>query len=112
MFKQKDMPNSLWGEAITIDAYVLNRCPIRILNNKVPKEVWSGKKPSVNYIKVFDSICHKHVPAATRKNLGDKSEAMILVSYHKTWVYRLFNPISGKLLIHRDIIIDEYETSN
>lgn len=91
---------------------MLHRCPTRILKNKVPKEVWSGKKPYVNHLKVFDSICYKHVPDARRKKLDDKSEVMILVDYHKTRAYILFNSISGNLMISRDIINDENEAWN
>jgi hypothetical protein len=39
--------------------------------------------------------------------LDDKSEPMILVGYHKTGVYRLFNPINEKIVMSRDIVIDE-----
>ena len=97
---------------MTTVAYVLNRCPTKRLKNKVPEEVWSGKKSSVNHLRVFGSICYKHVPNAGRKKLDDKSEAMILVGYHKTGAYRLYNPISGKIMISRDIVIDENESWN
>ena len=33
----------------------MNRCPTKILKNKVPEEVWSGKRPSVSHLKVFGS---------------------------------------------------------
>ena len=82
------------------------------MKNKVPEEVWSGKKPYVNHLRVFGSICYKHVPDARRKQLDDKCEAMILVGYHKTGAYRLYNPIIGKVIISKDIIIDENESWN
>jgi len=91
---------------------VLNRCPTKRLKNKVPEEVWSGKKPSVNHLRVFGSICYKHFRDARRKKLDDKCEAMILVGYHKTGAYRLYNPISGKIMIGRDIVVDENESWN
>jgi len=53
MLKQRSITNSLWGEAVTTVAYVLNRCPTERLKNKVPEEVWSGKKPSINHLRVF-----------------------------------------------------------
>jgi len=56
MLKQRSMPNSLWGEAVTTVVYVLNMCPTKRLKNKVPEEVWSGKKPYVNHLRVFGSI--------------------------------------------------------
>ena len=53
------------------------------------------------------SICYKHVPNTRRRNLGDKSEPMILVGYHKTGAYKLLNPINKKIMMSRDIVIDE-----
>lgn len=37
---------------------------------------------------------------------------MIFVGYHKTEAYKMFGPISGKIMISRDIIIDENEAWN
>jgi len=107
MLKQRSMPNSLWGEAVTTAAYVLNRCPTKILKNKVLEEVCSGNKPSVNHLRVFRSVCYKHVPDARRKKLDDKCEAIVLVGYHKTRAYRLYNPITRKIVINRDIMTNE-----
>lgn len=91
---------------------MLNRCPNNETKEKVLEQVWSGKKPFVNHFKVFGSIFHKLVPNASRKKLDDKSEAIILVGYHNIGIYRLFNRITGKLLVCRDIIIYENESWN
>ena len=107
MLKQKNLPKSLWGEAVSIVVYILNRCPTKILKNKVFEEVWSGKQPSVSHLKVFDSMCYKHIPDARRTKLDGKSEPMILVGYHKTGAYRIFNPVNEKIVLSRDIVIDE-----
>ncbi|XP_058762463.1 uncharacterized protein LOC131635834 [Vicia villosa] len=75
MLKQKGMPHPLWGDVVTIAAYVLNSYLVRRLKNKVLEEVWSGKKSFMNYLKVIGSIFDKHVPDARRKKLNDKNEA-------------------------------------
>ncbi|XP_050916662.1 uncharacterized protein LOC127131803 [Lathyrus oleraceus] len=82
-------------------------CHTNKLKNKVPKEVWSGKRPSVDHLKVFGSMCYTHVPDARKRKLDDKSEPMNLVGYHKIGAYRLFNPINHKIMISRYIVIDE-----
>ncbi|WJX17846.1 hypothetical protein P8452_07710 [Trifolium repens] len=69
--------------------YILNRSPTKKLKDKVPEEVWSKSKPSVSHLKVFGSLCYKHVPDAKRKKLEDKSVPMIFVGYHRTGAYRL-----------------------
>lgn len=35
MLKQKSLPHKFWGEAVSIAAYVLNRCPTKNLKNQV-----------------------------------------------------------------------------
>ncbi|XP_058746106.1 uncharacterized protein LOC131618977 [Vicia villosa] len=107
MLKQKNLPKSLWGEAVSAAVYILNKCPTKKLKNKIPEEVWSGKQPSVSHVKVFVSMCYKHVPDTRRRKLDDKSEPMILVGYHKTGAYRLFNLVNTKILLSRDIVVDE-----
>ncbi|GAU34373.1 hypothetical protein TSUD_217130 [Trifolium subterraneum] len=110
MVKHRNLPKSFWGEAVATAVYVLNRCPTKKLKDKVPEEVWSGKKPSVSQFKVFGALCHKHVPEAKRTKLDDRSESMILVGYHVTGEYKLYNPISKKMTYSRDVIVDEAKT--
>ncbi|GAU17358.1 hypothetical protein TSUD_232340 [Trifolium subterraneum] len=103
MVKQKGLPHRFWGEAVSTTVYILNRSPTKKLIDKVPEEVWSKCKPSVTHFKVFGSLSYKHVPDARRKKLDDKSEPMVFVGYHRTGVYRLYNPTSDKIEISRDV---------
>ncbi|GAU38708.1 hypothetical protein TSUD_396360 [Trifolium subterraneum] len=66
-----------------------------------------GSKPSVNHLRVFGSVAYKHVPDQLRKKLDNKSEMMILVGYHNTGGYKLFDPINRTIVISRDVLIDE-----
>jgi transposase InsO family protein len=109
MLKQKNMPHMFWGEAVSTATYILNKCPTKKLKNKVPEQAWSGRKPSVKHLKVFGSICYKHIPDAKRSKLDDKSEKMILLGYHSTGAYKLYDPISKKVHISRDVIVDDNE---
>ncbi|XP_050909407.1 uncharacterized protein LOC127123207 [Lathyrus oleraceus] len=72
------------GEVASIVAYILNRCPTKKLKNKVSKVVWSVKRPSVSHLKVFGSMCYKHVLNARRRKLDDKSEPMVMNSGEAT----------------------------
>jgi hypothetical protein len=109
MLKQKNLPHKFWGEAVTTAAYILNKCPTKKLNLKVPEEAWCGRKPSVKHLKVFGSLCYKHVPDARRSKLEDKSEIMILIGYHPTGAYKLYNPVNQKVHFSRDVIVNEAE---
>lgn len=107
MLKQKNLPKSLWGGAVTIIVYILNRFPTKKLKKKVPEEVWSDKRPLMSHLKVFSSIYYNHVLDARRRKLYNRSETMILVGYHKTGANKLFNPINDNIMMSRDIVIDE-----
>ncbi|MCH85090.1 copia-type polyprotein, partial [Trifolium medium] len=91
MLKGKHLPKELWGEAVNTACYVLNRCLTKRLNGVTPEESWSGHKPSVSHLKVFGSIAHRHV----------------LVGYHSTGGYRLYDPINKSIVISRDVVVDE-----
>jgi len=103
------LPHKLWGEAFTTAAYILNKCPTKKLNLKLPEEAWCGRKPSVKHFKMFGSLCYKHVSDARRSKLEDKSEIMILIGYHPTGAYKLYNLVTQKVHISRDVIVNEAE---
>jgi hypothetical protein len=44
----------LWGEAAMTAIYVQNRSPHRILKDMTPEEAFSGKKPNVENLRIFD----------------------------------------------------------
>ncbi|PNX65754.1 cysteine-rich receptor-like protein kinase 25-like protein, partial [Trifolium pratense] len=80
--------------------------------DKVPEAVWSGLTPSVKHLRVFGSLCHRHTSDKRRQNLDDKSEALILVGYHTTESYRLYNPITKRTTISRNVKVSEKEQWN
>ena len=90
----------------TTVAYILNKCPTKKLNLKVPEEAWCGRKPSVKHLKVFGSLYYQHVPYARRSKLEDKSEIMILIGYHPTGAYKLYNHVTQKVYIRWDVIVN------
>src|ERR1044072_10006899 len=70
-------------------------------------EAWIGSKPSVSHFRVFGSMCFKHVPEQLRRKLDDQSEVMVLIGYHSTGAYKLYSPIKDKLVLSRDVCVDE-----
>lgn len=107
MLKSKKVPNHLWGEATFTAVYILNKSATKRLSGKTPEETWTGIKPDVTHFRVFDSICFRHVPDELRRKLDDKGEQMILVGYHSTGGYKLYDPINKQTVISRDVVIDE-----
>ncbi|GAU47995.1 hypothetical protein TSUD_404720 [Trifolium subterraneum] len=107
MLKGKGLPKNLWGEAVNAAAYVLNRCPTQKKKDNTPEELWTGHKPSVKHLRIFGSICYRHIPDEKRRELDDKSEQLILIGYDATGAYKMQNPNSKKVVISRDVVVDE-----
>jgi hypothetical protein len=74
----------------------------------VPEERWTGLKPDVEYFRVFDSIAHVHVPEQKRTKLDDRSHKCILLGVSdESKAYRLYDPVTKKIIISRDVIFEE-----
>ncbi|KAG6493392.1 hypothetical protein ZIOFF_048375 [Zingiber officinale] len=108
MMHEKGLPKIFWAEAVYTAVYLSNRCPTTAIPNKTPFEAWSGRRPSVNHLKVFGSICYSQIPKQKRSKLDESSERCIFVGYSTmSKGYRLFNLQLGQVIISRDVQVDE-----
>ena len=88
--------------------YVLNRCPTNALRDVTPQEAWSGVKPSVKHFRVFGCLAHVHVPKEKRRKLDDRSVCCVLLGFSEgTKGYRLYNPLTEKIVVSRDVFFEE-----
>ncbi|KAD5507479.1 hypothetical protein E3N88_15182 [Mikania micrantha] len=98
----------LWGEAVRHAAYILNRVTTKALTSCTPYEAWSGIKPNVDHVKVFGCLAHMRISNPYPKKLDDRSQAVIHLGIETgTKAYRLYDPISEKLYISRDVKFEE-----
>ncbi|GMI83498.1 hypothetical protein HRI_002019000 [Hibiscus trionum] len=78
-----------------------------------PNEAWNGKKPGIGHLKIFECIAYAHIPEQIRKKLDDRGEKCIFIGYdERSKAYRLYNPLTKKLIISRDVEFDEAEHWN
>ncbi|CAL2257558.1 unnamed protein product [Prunus armeniaca] len=74
---------------------------------------WSSRKPSVGYFKVFGCIAYACIPDEKRKKLDDKGERCVFLGISEvSKAYKLFNPVSKKIIISQDVVFDEEKTWN
>jgi len=52
MITHSSLPESLWGEALKIAVYIINRVPSKAVA-KTPYELWTGKKPSIRHLHIL-----------------------------------------------------------
>lgn len=87
---------------------MLNRSPTFAVKNQTPEEAWSGVKPTVDYFKVFGCVSHVHVLDSKRTKLDDKSLRCVLLGVsEESKAYRLYDPVSQKILVSRDVVFEE-----
>ncbi|GJZ28932.1 retrovirus-related pol polyprotein from transposon TNT 1-94 [Tanacetum coccineum] len=90
---------------------ILNMCQSKILDNKTPQEAWNGLKPTVSHLRVFGSITYVYVLSQKRSKLDDRNEKHVFVGYDKqSKGYKLYNPITRKVVVSRDVEFDEEES--
>ena len=110
---EKKLPKIFWAETVNTTTYLLNRLPTRVLNNKTPFEAWKGYKPNVQHLKVFGCVCYSQVPKEKRAKLDEKAEVGVFMRYSSvTKGYRIYQPLSKKLIVSRDVNFDETTTWN
>ena len=107
MLSEKQVPKNFWPEAVNWTTHVLNRSPTLAVKGVTPEEAWSGVKPNVDYFRVFGCIGHVHVPDNKRKKLDDKSFQCVLLGVsEESKAYRLYDPVSKKIVVSRDVVFE------
>lgn len=96
------MPKGFWAKAVATTVYDFNRTTSTTNREKTPYELWYGKAPKIDHLKVFGSISYACVPTELRRKFDDKSIKCIFVGYAKiAKSYKLYDPISKRTVINR-----------
>lgn len=66
-----NLSNEMCSKAVYFSTYVTNRCHSSSLN-KTSFEIWEGRKPNSDNLRVFGSTAYNHVPTELRKKLHNK----------------------------------------
>eukprot|EP00253_Pinus_taeda_P008740 PITA_08740 len=108
MFRDQGLPLHLWAEACNTTIYAQNRSPRQILEMKIPKEAYSGKRSDVGHFRIFGSSVDCHVTKDTRKKLEPTIELGIFVGYNDTLQnYRVYLLTNRMTMVCRDVKFDE-----
>lgn len=112
MLRAKNLPKTLWAEAVNAAVYVLNRTTHSSRKRiKIAYEEWTGRKPELSHTRIFGSTAYAHVPKQFRKKLDDKAKKLILVGYQdESSNYRLYDSKKKMIIVSRDIMFDETTT--
>ena len=78
------LPQSLWGEALQIAMYILNRVPSKSVP-KTPFKLWTNRKPSLNHLKVWR--CHAEV------RVYNPHERKLILELHQAFSSTTHSPL-------------------
>lgn len=92
MLVHSHLPFSFWGKVLNIACHIQNK----IVHKHVEKTLYEfliGKKPNINYFKVWGCIAYVLVATKKRPKLGSKAIKLIFLdqSMHNK-AYRFLNP--------------------
>ena len=108
MLSDLDLPLSLWAEAACTVVYIQNRSHHAILREKTPEEVFTGKKPAVDHMRIFGTPVYIHVPKEKRAKLEPSRKKGIFVGYSESSkAYRIYVPRQRYIEVSRDVIFHE-----
>lgn len=97
----------MWGEAVYTATYITNRCPTSaVYFDKTPYELWTGRRPDVDKLRVFGSTAYMHIPRELRTKIDSKSRKLYMVGYTVNG-YRLWDSDQRKVVMARDVVFDE-----
>ena len=107
MMSYTDIPISFWNYALLTACYILNRVPSKSVPT-TPYEMWTGRKPSLNHVKIFG--CPAHIRKLKTDKLESRSVKGHFVGYPKDCIgYQFYLPDEQIVVISRDATFLEKE---
>ncbi|KAD5802269.1 hypothetical protein E3N88_13629 [Mikania micrantha] len=80
MLANSDLPSFLWTEALKTTVHILNRVPSKSVP-KTPYELWTGRKPSLRYMKVWGCLAEAKLYNPFLKKLDMKIVTCYFIGY-------------------------------
>jgi hypothetical protein len=108
MIHDQDLPMHLWEEATRTTMYVQNRLSHSALGLKTPEEMFFGKKPEVNHLKIFGCPVFVYISKEKRTKLDPSGKMGIFVGYCEvSKAFRIYILGYYHIEINRDVNFDE-----
>ena len=80
MIIAKNLPLTLWAEAINCAVYVLNRT-VWTIGAVTPYEAWTGKIPNLKHLRIFGSDADVRIPKKFTRKFDPRASKKIFVGY-------------------------------
>ena len=80
MLLDSKLAKMFWAEAVLHATYLQNTLPMSNVE-KMPYELFAGKKPDVHHLRVFGARIFAHLPKELRRKLKDRAQEGVLWRY-------------------------------
>lgn len=81
------------------------------MKQQTPYEIFKGKKPHVEHLRVFGCVCHAKRETPHLKKLDDRSQNLVHLGIEPgSKAYRLYDPTSRRIVVSRDVIFEEHKS--
>lgn len=105
---QSGLQLSFWGESVLTAAYIINRLPSSVLDNKCPYELLYHKPVDYDNLKSFGCLAFAVTPVHTLDKFAARGVPCAFVGYpHDQKGYRLLDLKTMKFFVSRDVSFNE-----
>ncbi len=108
MLSQAELSIGYWEFAMASAVHVFNRTPRRSGSTIAPLEAITGKKPSLDHLRVFGCPAYVNAPSQRRTKMSPPARKGIFVGYtpsSRSWMVYL--PATRTVLSSRSVTFDE-----
>jgi hypothetical protein len=92
MISHTSLPLNLRGEALKTATYILNRVPTKA-TNKTPYELWTGRKPSLKYFRIWGCPAEARPYRPQEKKLDERTVSCYFIGYaERSRGYKFYDP--------------------
>lgn len=101
----KQLPKSLWAETVNAVVHILNHAGTSAVEGKSPYELFFGKIPRIDHLRIIGTECFVHTPKQKQKKWNPRSQKGILVGYlDEIDGYRVWFPGTNRIERTREVL--------
>ena len=105
MLINSKLPRCFWAEAVSTTCYLVNRSPSAAIDYKTPKEIWFGRLPKFENLRIFGCPAYVHI---NQGELNAKALKGFFVGYPDgVKGYRVWCGEQRKCIISKDVVFHE-----
>lgn len=106
---QSKLPDSYWGECVLCACYLINRMPLKNINEMTPYQKLYNEPHLLDNLRVFDCLCYVNTIKSHRSKFDPGSLPCAFISYppHQN-AYKVLDLINKKIIMSGDVVFHEH----